>query len=94
MNFCLNRDTKLYHLKDPVFDKKNLPSEGYIQCLNPDEFMSIGPKFSHDFSKLLYIGAKDKFISHTGNFQLRYLRWPSGQGSSELIVDKFPRYPS
>ena len=35
MNFCLNRDTKLYHLRDPVFDKKNLPAEGYVTCLNP-----------------------------------------------------------
>jgi hypothetical protein len=27
MNYCLNRDTKLYHIADPVFDKKKLPVE-------------------------------------------------------------------
>jgi len=68
MNFCLNRDTKLYHIADPVFDKKKLPAESYMRCLNPSEYMAINPKFSDDFSRLIYFGAKDKFISHTGNF--------------------------
>ena len=82
MNFCLNRDTKLYYLREPVFDKKQLPEDTsqYMQCLNGEEFMAINPKFSEDFSKLLYFGAKDKFISHTGNFQLRYLSWPPKGG--------------
>ncbi len=96
MNYCLNRDTKLYYIREPVFDKKKLPTEGlYMKCLNPLEFMSINPKFSDDFSKLLYIGTKDKFISHTGNFQLRYLSWPitSDEQESTLVVDKWQAYP-
>ena len=68
MNFCLNRETKLHYIREPLFDKKKVPAEGYIQCLNPDEFMSISPKFSEDFSKLMYFGTKDKFISHCGNY--------------------------
>ncbi len=92
MNFCLNRDTKLYHIRNPVSDSKDIPAEGYIECLNPNEFMAIVPKFSQDYSKLLYIGAKDRFISHTGNFQLRYLEWPQ-KTDSVLVVDKVASYP-
>jgi len=93
MNFCLNRDTKLYHIRSPVHDSKDLPAEaGYVTCLNPTEFMSICPKFSDDFSKLLYVGAKETFISHTGNFQLRYLKWPP-EAESVLVVDKVKAYP-
>jgi hypothetical protein len=102
MNFCLNRDTKLYYVKEPVYEKKQVQTEEsssrqYMQCLSSDEFMSVNPKFSDDFSKLLYIGAKEKFISHTGNFQLRYLSWPIKEGECEhssLVIDKFARYPS
>ena len=69
MNYCLNRDTKLYYIRDPVSDKKKVPAEGvYMQCLNPSEFMAVCPRFSEDFSKLMYFGTKDKFISHCGNY--------------------------
>lgn len=66
-----------------------------MKCLNSEEFMAINPKFSDDFSKLLYIGTKDKFISHTGNFQLKYLSWPitSESQSSNLVIDKVKAYP-
>ena len=77
MASCLNRDTKLHYVREPVSDKKKIPTEGvYMQCLNPNEFMAFCPKFSDDFTKLIYFGTKEKFISHTGNFQLRYLKWP------------------
>jgi len=36
--------------------------------------MAIHPKFSPDFSHLVYI-ANDKFLSHSGNYQLKYLNW-------------------
>lgn len=94
MNFCLNRDTKLYHIIEPVFDKKLLTAT-YLKCLNPKEFLSINPKFSEDFSKLLFIGVKESFISHTTNFQLSYLNWPPVEGiESTLVIDKFKRYPN
>jgi hypothetical protein len=99
MNFCLNRDTKLYYLSSPIVDKNNLPKEGegepYIKCLNPDEFVAINPRFSEDHSKLLYFGSKDRFISHSGNMQLRYLKWPpTGEEGSTLVIDKHPSYPT
>ena len=99
MNFCLNRDTKLQYVREPVFDKKKIPIEGvYMQCLNPSEFMAVCPRFSDDFSKLMYFGAKEKFISHCGNYQLRYLKWPPTSENecqdSELVVDKFKAYPT
>jgi hypothetical protein len=90
--------TRLYHIKEPIYEKKNIPEDKsqYMKCLNEDEFMSINPKFSDDFSKLLYIGTKEKFISHTGNFQLKYLSWPitSDSWSSTLVIDKVKEYPS
>jgi hypothetical protein len=77
MNFCLNRETKLHYIRDPVFDKKKVPAEGvYMQCLNPTEFMSVCPRFSDDFSKLLYYGTQERFLSHCGNYQMKYLKWP------------------
>ena len=96
MNFCLNRDTKLYHIREPVFDKKNLPAEGgYVKCLNPTEFMAVTPKFSDDYSKLLYIGAKEKFISHSGNFEIRYLKWPpTDDVESVCVVGRRAGYPT
>jgi hypothetical protein len=34
------------------------------------------PKFNSDFTKLAFFGSRDKFLSHTTNFELRYLDWP------------------
>ena len=96
MSFCLNRETKLYHITEPVFDKKLIPDTDtqYIKCLNPKDYLAINPKFSDDFSKLLYVGAKEVFISHTTNFQLSYLNWPPVEGvESTVAIDKFKRYP-
>ena len=95
MNFCLNRDTKLYHLKEPVFDKKKVPAEAYITCLNPGDYMAIQPIFSNDFSRLLFVGRREGFISHTANFQLMMLKWPPSEGQpSDIVIDTFKRYPS
>ena len=54
--------------------------------------MAVQPKFSDDFSKLVYIGTKDKFLSHSGNYQLRYLRWPPSSPAEQsiLVIDKHP----
>jgi len=70
MNFCLNKDTKLYYIREAITDKAKLDTkpENYVSCINPSEFMSVMPKFSRDYSRLLYFGAKEKFISHSGNY--------------------------
>ena len=65
-----------------------------MSCLTQNEFMSVYPKFSEDYSKLVYISAKEKFLSHTGNYQLRFLRWPPKQEEeSVLVIDKVKSYP-
>ena len=96
MNYCMNRDQKVYYIPKPVFDKKEMLviKDDYMKCMNIGEFMACGPKFSDDYSKLIYVGAEDKFISHTGNYQLRSLRWPPrDEDESFLVVDKFQDYP-
>jgi hypothetical protein len=45
MSFCFNRDTKLYYIEEPVNDKKEV-KDGYVKCLNPDEYVAFTPKFS------------------------------------------------
>ena len=93
---CLNKDTKLYYIKDPIFDQAKLSEkrENYIFCLNPEEFMSVIPRFSRDYSRLLYIGSKEKFLSHTGNYHMSYLNWPVADGERPtLAIDKVKEYP-
>eukprot|EP00347_Sterkiella_histriomuscorum_P007160 403350033 len=98
MNFCLNKDTKLYYIRDPITDKKKLKEnkpDNYVQCLNSTEFASFMPKFSRDYSRLLYFGAQEKFISHSGNYQMRYFKWPIqvDNEQSTLVIDKHQAYP-
>ena len=65
--------------------------------LNPEsEYIAMRPRFSHDFTKLVYLGSDTKFLSHTGNYQLRLLTWPCTQNScqtSETLIDRFEEYP-
>jgi len=35
LNYCLNKDTKLYYVPEPVFDKKKLPESNYMKCVTP-----------------------------------------------------------
>jgi hypothetical protein len=56
LNISMNREQKLYWLKDG--DEIQLTSE----------FMAMQPKFSPDFTKLCYIASDDKFLSHSGNY--------------------------
>ena len=53
------------------------------------------PRFSQDFTKLTYFGSETKFLSHTGNYQLKMLSWPQQQHSPpEIVIDKIRDYPS
>ena len=76
--YCLNRPMQLYHIKDPIFDKKKLPkddefaSTNYLKQVNPEiEYMAMQPRFSRDFSKLAYVARTEKFISHTTCYELK-----------------------
>ena len=79
MNFCLNKDTKLYYIKEYIAEKAKLATkpDNYLSCLNPTEYATFMPRFSRDYTRLMYFGSKDKFISHTGNYQMRCFNWPS-----------------
>lgn len=56
--------------------------------------MGIVPRFSNDFSKLCFIGSQNKFLSHSGNYQLKYLNWPfqKDQGPT-TVLDYVNAYP-
>lgn len=38
--------------------------------------MAVHAYFSKDFTRLMYIASEQKFLSHSGNYQLKYLNWP------------------
>jgi len=65
---------QLYHITDPIFDKTKLPKEGdeapvYLRQINPkSEYMAMQPRFSRDFTKLVYFGRDTKFLSHTTSY--------------------------
>jgi len=40
--------------------------------------MAVHANFSKDYSKLLYLASEEKFLSHSGTYQLKYLKWPPG----------------
>ena len=66
LNFCLNRSTKLLYVKEPKFSEEDSNKvENYIQVLSKSDYVGLGAQFSNDFSKLIYIGSEQKFISHS-----------------------------
>ena len=78
LNFCLNRPTSVLYIRDPKFKKEEVEgaaSNDYVECLNPGEYLGMQARFSHDYSRLCYIGSEDKFLSHSGNYQLKYIDW-------------------
>lgn len=91
LNYCLNRQTSLLYVKNPCFKKEDIPSENYTQCLNEGEYLGMQPRFSKDYSKLCYIASNNKFLSHSGNYQMKYFEWPQTQ--SKLALDYCSQYP-
>mmetsp|Transcript_10941 Transcript_10941/g.14770 ORF Transcript_10941/g.14770 Transcript_10941/m.14770 type:complete len:126 (+) Transcript_10941:860-1237(+) len=94
---------QLYHIREPVFDKKKLPKEGeataqsYMRQINPAaEYMAMQPRFSRDFTKLAYVARDQKFISHTTCYQLKQMAWPATgeEATSETVIDRVAAYPT
>ena len=52
--------------------------------------MAMHAHFSHDFTKLVYVGRDQKFLSHSGNYQLRMMKWPIQESNSQIILDTVP----
>lgn len=50
------------------------------------------PKFNQDFTKLAFFGSKQKFLSHSGNYQLSQFAWPikNVDEPAEILVDLVP----
>jgi hypothetical protein len=70
-----------------------------MRQINPEsEYLAMQPKFSKDFSRLAYVGRDEKFLSHSGTYQLKMLEWPSvseeHKSKSETILDVFKDIPS
>ncbi len=86
--YCLNRHTSLYYIEKPVFDKKEEINDIYFKKLSND-FCQFQPKFNSSFTKLTYFGSEEKFISHTGNYQLKQFDWPSLE--AKILIDTVPK---
>jgi hypothetical protein len=43
MNYCLNRETKLYYIEEPKFEKlkEGTLEESNYKCLTPNEFLAF-----------------------------------------------------
>lgn len=91
LNFCLNRPTSLVYVKKPCFKKEDVPAKAYTQVLNPGEYVGMQPRFSEDYSRLCYIASEEKFLSHSGNYQLKYMDWPSTE--PKKVIDYMQEYP-
>ena len=58
--------------------------------------MACQPRFSEDYTKLLYYSKKEEFLSHTTNYELRYLKWPktSNEEESVIAIPAHKEYPN
>ena len=68
LNFCLNKKTSLYYLKEPKFSKEDAEKvdEGkYVLNLTKDDYLAMKPKFSSDCSKLIFFASTEKFVAHS-----------------------------
>jgi len=55
--------------------------------INPkDEYLAMQPRFSKQFTRLVYIGRTEKFLSHTGVYELKALDWPSRESHTIIQV--------
>jgi hypothetical protein len=40
------------------------------------------------------VGSDEKFLSHSGNYQLKHMAWPLDGQPPRTIIDRMPDYPS
>ena len=53
--YCINRPTQLYHIKEPIYDKKkwkdHADKDAYMKQINPQtEYLAMHPRFTNDFT--------------------------------------------
>lgn len=52
------------------------------------------PRFSQDYSKLAFIASTNKFLSHSGNYQLKCMSWPfTSEQDTQTLIDYKEAYP-
>lgn len=91
---CLNRPTKVYYIAQPIFDKEfQLPSDYLKQVSSVCEYSAMHPKFSHDFTSLVYVCSDSETFSHSGNNQLKQLTWPLDGSAPKLVIDRVADCP-
>ena len=87
----------LMYLKDPKYKKEEVPTpiEDYLSVLNPDEYLGMQARFSSDYSRLCYLSSDSKFLSHSSNYQLKYIDWPvkGAETKPVTVVDYVNEYP-
>eukprot|EP00397_Hematodinium_sp_SG-2012_P016863 GEMP01017216.1.p1 GENE.GEMP01017216.1~~GEMP01017216.1.p1 ORF type:complete len:737 (+),score=140.69 GEMP01017216.1:158-2212(+) len=74
---CLNRNTKLYHLKD---------MESPAVSLTDDYFFAMVPRFSPDGKSLVFFTHKEPFLGHSTAFSLSHMAWPVSTGSTPITT--------
>lgn len=86
----------MYYVSDPLFKNDEADkAETYLVNLTPDNYMAMHPRFSEDYSVLSFIGSENKFLSHTGNYQLKYFKWNNGKpGEPETAIGYKEEYPA
>ena len=96
MNFCLNKPVSLEYIKTPKFKKDDAEKEeNYIQCLNKGEYFGMQPRFSKDYTRLAYIASSNKFLSHSGNYELKSINWPfTSESDTQTVLDYKEEYPT
>lgn len=57
--------------------------------------MAMNARFSFDHTSMAFVGSDNKFLSHSGNYQLKYIKWTDGKpGTPETAIDYRAEYPS
>jgi hypothetical protein len=94
LNFCLNRPATIEYIEDPKFkDKEADEIENYITCVSPGDYLATRPRFSPDYSRLVYFGSTEKFLSHTGNYQFKMIDWQGDRTKAKVVIDQSLEYP-
>jgi len=90
LNFCLNKATALYLVKD----KKD------VRRLTPESmYLAFCPRFSNDRSRLVFFGREEVFLSHSTIYELFCLEWSTVKTTAEgtitpkKIVEKIRELP-
>ena len=75
LNFCLNRKSSIWYVSDPKYSKQDADKEeNYIAKLNEGDYFSMQPRFSNDYSRLCFVASEQKFLTHSGNYQLKSMK--------------------